>query len=426
MAEKTEETKVKAEVPQQQPESKKTETPVERVSVGDESIVELLDRVVWEALQARASDVHIEPREKDVVVRYRIDGMLREVLTVDKNMEQGLLFRIKVAAKLLTDQHFAPQDGRIRFLFNDKKLDTRISILPTSKGEKVVIRLLTQEGRSFTLEDLGFKDRELEVVQKAYIKPYGMILATGPTGSGKTTTLYAILKIINTREKNITTIEDPVEYDIEGVNHVQINAKANLTFANGLRSILRQDPDIIMVGEIRDAETAKIAVNSALTGHLVLSTLHTNDAVTTIPRLIDMGVEPFLVASTLNVVVAQRLARRLCDKCKQEFKLSQDDYTKIKSVRPDLASLLKVGEKYFKEGKCPDCDTGFKGRVGLYEVLEVTEAVREVIAKISTTDEIFNIAKKQGMELMIEDGVKKVAAGVTSLSELLRITALKE
>ena len=411
---------------QNQIDQQKAETQVERVSVGDESVVELLDRIVWEALKSKASDVHIEPREKDVVVRYRVDGMLREVLTIDKNMEQGLVFRIKVAAKLLTDQHFAPQDGRIRFIFEDKKLDTRISILPTSKGEKTVIRLLTQEGKSFALEDLGLKDRQLEIMQKAYIKPYGMILATGPTGSGKTTTLYSILKIINTREKNITTIEDPVEYDIEGVNHVQINVKANLTFANGLRSILRQDPDIVMVGEIRDSETAKIAINSAMTGHLVLSTLHTNDAITTIPRLFDMGVEAFLVASTLNVVVAQRLARKLCEKCRQTFRLTDADYNKIKSIRPDIAKLIKIGETYYKENKCEECNTGYKGRIGIYEILEVTEAIREIIARVSNADEIFNAARKEGMELMIEDGVKKVAAGVTSLSELIRITALKE
>ncbi|MFQ5492690.1 MAG: GspE/PulE family protein [Candidatus Dojkabacteria bacterium] len=402
---------------------------IENISTekGPVNIIELLDSIVYDALKRKASDIHMEPRENDLVVRYRIDGILQEVLTIDKNLEQALTFKIKVSAKLRTDEHFAPQDGRIRFVFDKKKLDTRISVLPITKGEKVVIRLLTSEGRSFELQDLGLVDKDLEIVQKSFRKPYGMILAVGPTGSGKTTSLYSILKILNSRDVNITTIEDPVEYDLEGVNHIQINTKANLTFATGLRSILRQDPDIIMVGEIRDKETARIAINAALTGHLVLSTLHTNDAVTTIPRLIDMGVEDFLVASTVNVVMAQRLARKLCDECKEEFVLSKRDLEELAKMRPDIASFLKANEKLYHEVGCDKCgDTGFKGRIGLYEVFEMTEEIRRLINDEANTDDIFNQARKQGLTLIVEDGIKKLRAGITSISELIRVTALKE
>jgi type II secretory ATPase GspE/PulE/Tfp pilus assembly ATPase PilB-like protein len=422
-----------AEPAQTKPESvvKKKEAVTQKVeTIGNDSpvnIVELLDSIVIGALQLKASDIHIEPRDEEMIVRYRIDGLLREVLRIDKNLEQALIFKVKVSAKLRTDEHFAPQDGRIRFVFDGKKLDTRISILPITKGEKIVIRLLTSEGRSFKLEDLGIVGHDLEVVEKSYAKPYGMILAVGPTGSGKTTTLYAILKILNSPDVNITTIEDPVEYDIEGVNHIQINVKAKLTFANGLRSILRQDPDIVMVGEIRDNETARIAINAALTGHLVLSTLHTNDSVTTIPRLIDMGVEPFLVASTVNVIVAQRLARKLCENCRQSFELSAQDHEELTKIRPDIGELIKSGEKIYHEVGCSVCgDTGFKGRIGLYEVLEVNEEVRDLINNKASTDQIYKLARKQDLHTIVEDGAKKVKGGVTSISELIRVTALKE
>lgn len=398
-----------------------------RSGSGPINIIELLDSIVFNALKSKASDVHLEPQEEQLLVRYRVDGIMREMLTIDKNLEQALIFKIKVSAKLRTDEHFAPQDGRIRFIFDGKKLDTRVSILPITRGEKVVMRLLTSEGRSFKLEDLGLKDNELEVVQKAYSKPYGMILAVGPTGSGKTTTLYSILKILNSSEVNITTVEDPVEYDLPGVNHIQINTKANLTFATGLRSILRQDPDIIMVGEIRDAETARIATNAALTGHLVLSTLHTNDAVTAIPRLMDMGIEGFLVASTVNLVVAQRLARKLCDECKKQFTLTKEDMEELKKIRPDIAAQLKGGEKIFHEVGCTVCDgSGFKGRLGLYEVFEIDESIRKLISEGTSSDELYKQARKNGLILIVEDGVKKLITGVTSISELIRVTALKE
>ncbi len=384
----------------------------------------ILNDLVVVALNKGASDIHIEPTEEAVVVRYRIDGILRDAFKIEKKYEESLIFKIKVNAKLRTDEHFAPQDGRITFEVG-KKVDTRISILPTTKGEKVVMRLLSKEGKSFKLEDLGMGEEDLLKVTRAYLKPYGSIIVSGPTGSGKTTTLYSILQIINSRDINITTVEDPVEYEIEGVNHVQINVKAGLTFAKGLRSILRQDPNIIMIGEIRDAETAEIATNSAMTGHLVLSTIHTNDAITTIPRLIDMGVDPYLIANTLNVVIAQRLARRLCQKCKVEYKITQKDLDALSYYRPDLTKLLKPEETVFKETGCKECASGFKGRVGLYEVLEITEEMQKLILLKTSTDEIFKVARSKGLKLIVEDGIDKLRKGITSLSEVMRVTALK-
>jgi type II secretory ATPase GspE/PulE/Tfp pilus assembly ATPase PilB-like protein len=409
----------------------KTEADVvlKEIEGGELTMVELVEAIIKLAFLMKASDVHIEPQEKALLIRYRLDGILREIVTLDKALEESLIFRIKVASKLRTDEHFAPQDGKIRFLFGDEfKLDTRISILPITKGEKVVIRLLSQDGQMITLEDLGLEGRDLSIVTKSYQKPYGMILCTGPTGSGKTTMLYSILKILNSPERNITTIEDPVEYDLDRVNHIQVNTKADLTFANGLKSILRQDPDIVMVGEIRDKETAKIAINAAMTGHLLLSTLHTNDAITTIPRLVDMGVEPFLVASTINVVIAQRLARRLCSKCKKETKITNEQLKDLSLSRPDLATLLNPDEVIFEPVGCTVCtNSGYKGRVGLYEVLEVNESVRRMIVdSTKTTDDIFALARKQGLVLIVEDGVRKAREGMTSIEEIVRVTALKE
>lgn len=385
----------------------------------------MINEIVLSALNKSASDVHIEPTEKYVLVRFRIDGILHDVYKIDIKYHNSLIFKIKVNAKLRTDEHFAPQDGRIQFDF-DGKLDTRISILPTAKGEKVVIRLLTEQGKSFKLEDLGMGEKDLIIVKKNYMKPYGCILVSGPTGSGKTTTLYSILKIINSREKNITTVEDPVEYEIEGVNQVQINTKAELTFAKGLRSILRQDPDIIMIGEIRDAETAEIAINSAMTGHLVLSTIHTNDAITTVPRLIEMGVDPYLVANTINTVIAQRLARKLCDKCKKKKVISQKDLDELGVYRPDIVTILKAGDTVYEEAGCESCTNGFKGRIGLYEVLEINESLRNLILERKSSDEIFKIARANNFILILEDGVDKIRKGLISLNELVRVTALRE
>jgi len=391
------------------------------------SLTEFINNIVFEAMNMGSSDIHIEPRETDAVVRFRVDGLLRDILTIDKNFEQPLIFKLKIAAKLQTDEHFAPQDGRIKFNLGDQRVDTRISIMPTTKGEKIVMRLLSSEGKSFQLEQLGLRGDYLTKVQRAYQKPYGTILAVGPTGSGKTTTLYSILKLLNSREVNITTIEDPVEYDISGVNQIQINPKTELTFATGLRSILRQDPDIIMVGEIRDSETARIAINAAMTGHLVLSTLHTNDSITTIPRLIDMGIEDYLISSTLNIIIAQRLARKLCESCKSEYKLAAKDYDNIKTIRPDIAKFIKTGSSLYKANGCNKCEnTGYKGRIGLYEVLNINEALRDIISRSGSNDEIFEAASKDGLKLIVEDGIDKLKEGIISLPELHRVTALKE
>lgn len=394
----------------------------------EQTITQLLDQVVRDAYDKQSSDIHFEPREKDMIVRYRIDGILHDVLTIAKELESALIFKIKIASNLKTDEHFAPQDGRIHFnLSEEAKFDTRISIVPTTWGEKIVIRLLTSGGKSLELADLGFSADALERVKNNYTKPYGMIVASGPTGSGKTTTLYSILKLVNSRDVNISTIEDPVEYSIEGVNHIQVNTKADLTFATGLRSLLRQDPDVIMIGEIRDKETAKIAINAAMTGHLVLSTIHTNDAVTTVPRFIDMGVEGYLVATTLNLIIAQRLARKLCSKCKKKVEITKEDYDSIQKIRPDIAAMIKVGDIVYEETGCSLCrDTGFKGRLGLYEVFEVNKDMRKMISEGADSDTLFEQARKNGLVLIVEDGIVKLKAGDISISELLRVTAIKE
>ncbi|MEI7578478.1 MAG: GspE/PulE family protein [bacterium] len=391
------------------------------------TITELINDIVKEALVLGTSDIHIEPRENDIIIRYRIDGLLRDAKVLNKDLGQTLLFKIKVSSKLRTDEHFAPQDGRISFVFGTVKVDTRISILPTTRGEKVVMRLLSSEGKALTLEDLGLFDRDLYIVQRSYQKPYGMILSTGPTGSGKTTSLYAMLKILNKPEINMMTVEDPVEYNIPGVNHIQINSKAGLSFATGLRSILRQDPNVIMVGEIRDEETARIAINAAMTGHMVLSTLHTNDAVTAIPRLFDMGIEPFLVATTLNIVIAQRLARRLCPECKTAFTLSPAELKQLATLRSDLSAYLKPHQTYYKATGCDLCGkTGYQGRVGLFEVLEIKKEIREIITGSRDVDKIAKVAREQGMLSIMEDGVKKTEQGLTTIDEIMRVTAYKE
>jgi len=417
-----EETTKKTEAPREAPAATPQNSTIDTQDIGN-----LLEVLVAKAFEAKSSDIHIEPTEKKLVVRYRIDGMLREAFYFDKLLEEALLFKIKVEAQIRTDEHFAPQDGKIRFNIAGTVIDARVSIVPTTKGEKVVIRLLVQQGKGLSLEDLGIVGDDLERVNKSYNKPYGMILAVGPTGSGKTTTLYTILKNLNSRERNITTIEDPVEYDIDGVNHIQVNTKADMTFANGLRSILRQDPDIVMVGEIRDTETARIAINAAMTGHLVLSTLHTNDSVTTIPRLVDMGIEPYLVASTVNIIIAQRLTRRLCEKCKQKYKLSAADLDHIQKMRPDIASFFKEGEALYKKNGCDVCsNTGYKGRVGLYEVLELTEKIRRAISEHATVDDIFAIARKLGLRLIVDSGSEKIKTGLIDFDELLRVTTMRE
>jgi len=343
---------------------------IENVANDKGTIGDVFNGIMNSAIEQKASDIHLEPKsDGQMLIRYRIDGVLYEIAFLNKDLQESLVFFIKISSKLRTDEHFAPQDGKISFEYHSEnesngasdnstdkdidknqimKVDARISILPISYGEKIVIRLLAQGAQALTLEMLGFMPKDLEKVEKSYKRPYGTIIAAGPTGSGKTTTLYAILKILNTRQVNTTTIEDPVEYEIDGVNHIQINPKAALTFASGLRAILRQDPNIIMVGEIRDVETALIAINAAMTGHLVLSTLHANDSITTIPRLRNLGIEQFLIASTVNMVMSQRLGRRLCSKCKKEYKLTESELSTLKQWRPDIAYYLKPGDTLYK------------------------------------------------------------------------------
>ncbi len=398
-------------------------------AVADElPIAKIVDTLIDAAYQDKASDIHIEPQEKSTLVRFRIDGVLHDVLELPKMLHDRIMTRIKVLSSLRTDEHLSAQDGKLRMILMEETLDIRVSIIPIVSGEKAVLRLLSSRSREFSLTDLGMNDRDLEKVTKAFEKSYGMILSTGPTGSGKTTSIYAILKILNTREKNITTIEDPVEYRIIGANQVQVNPKTNLTFASGLRSILRQDPNIIFVGEIRDSETAGIAVNAALTGHLVLSTLHTNDAATAIPRLSDMKVEPFLVASTVNIIVAQRLVRKICDSCKTGQSITRGEL--VKHIPEDVVTRHFGGEATFSvyKGKgCKICHfTGYSGRLGVFEVLEVTKEIRKLIAEKNDSDVIGAAAFKEGMSTMLDDGLDKVVKGYTTVEEVIRVTKVEE
>lgn len=390
----------------------------------DPPVARIVDAIVETAYQNRASDIHIEPEEGSCLVRYRIDGVLQEVMRAPKRLHERIMTRIKVLSSLRTDEHMAAQDGKMRAQLDEENLDIRVSILPIADGEKAVLRLLSSRSRQYTLHDLGMSEADLAKLTRAFGKSYGAILCTGPTGSGKTTTIYAILKIINTREKNITTIEDPVEYRIRGANQIQVNPKTNLTFASGLRSILRQDPNVIFVGEIRDGETAGIAINAALTGHLVLSTLHTNDAATAIPRLIDMKVEPFLVASTVAVILAQRLVRQICPACKHEATMTHEEM--IKSFPADVIKEnwgIKAKYPVFKGQGCKLCRlSGYQGRVGLFEVLEVTAGIRKLIIEKADADVIARAARGEGMKTILGDGFAKIAAGVTTVEEVLRVT----
>ncbi len=390
-------------------------------------IAKIVDLLVDYAYQDRSSDVHIEPKESNSLVRFRIDGVLHDVLYFPKNLHERIATRIKVLSRLRTDEHLSAQDGKMRIQLEEEKLDIRVSIIPIVEGEKIVMRLLSSHFRQFSLVDLGMSPKDLEKVNKAIKKSYGMILSTGPTGSGKTTSIYAVLKILNTREKNITTIEDPVEYRISGVNQVQVNPKTDLTFANGLRSLLRQDPNIIFVGEIRDGETASIAVNAALTGHLVLSTLHTNDAPSAIPRLIDMDIEPFLVASTLTVVIAQRLVRKICDMCKTSKVVQKEDLMEYISEEMIIKYFgSKQSFTVYQGVGCKICHfTGYAGRIGIFEVIETNSAIRDLITKRSNSDAITKQAVADGMTTMIEDGLQKIVKGQTTMEEVLRVTKVE-
>lgn len=393
-------------------------------AIGDAPIAKIMDLLIKYAYRDKASDIHIEPEEKDLLVRFRIDGILHDVLYLDKKLHERIITRIKILSRLRTDEHLSAQDGKMRVMVDDDNLDLRVSIIPIAEGENAVLRLLSSHFRQFSLTDLGMSDKDLEKVNSAINKSYGMILSTGPTGSGKTTSIYAILKILNTREKNITTIEDPVEYRIQGVNQIQVNPKTNLTFADGLRSILRQDPNVIFVGEIRDNETAGIAVNAALTGHLVVSTLHTNDSATALPRLTDMKVEPFLVASTVNIIVAQRLVRKICESCRIQINIKRGS---IEEIIPQDMATKHFGNSenitIFKGQGCKVChSTGYFGRIGIFEILEMSEKIKKLITEKSDSDMIMKTATEEGMTTMFEDGLDKIAKGVTTFEEVLRVT----
>lgn len=403
---------------------------VTAAALDEAPIATIVDALIDYAYQNKTSDIHIEPQEQTSMVRCRIDGVLHDVLTLPKNFHDRIITRIKVASKLRTDEHLSAQDGKMRVQLEEEHLDIRVSIVPIVDGEKVVMRLLSSKSRRFSLVDLGMSEADLKRVETAFSKSFGMILSTGPTGSGKSTSIYAILKILNTRQKNITTIEDPVEYRIKGVNQIQVITKTNLTFAAGLRSILRQDPNVVFVGEIRDTETAGIAVNAALTGHLVLSTLHTNDAATTLPRLTDMKIEPFLVASTVNVIIAQRLIRKICENCRTSVVMTEEEL--LKNLPADIIKkhYIPTGDKkevrMYKGAGCKIChDTGYSGRVGLFEVLEVTKDIKKLIVDKADSDVIAKAARKGGMTTMLDDGLEKVAKGVTTIEEVLRVTKVE-
>lgn len=390
-------------------------------------MAKIVDLIIGYAYQDRSSDIHIEPQDKETLVRFRIDGILHDVLTLPKKLHDQITTRIKVLASLRTDEHFTPQDGKMRIPLEEEDLDLRVSILPVVYGEKIVMRLLASKFRQFSLVDLGMRQEDLEKVNQGFKKSYGMVLSTGPTGSGKSTSIYAILKIINSREKNITTIEDPVEYRIQGVNQIQTNMKTDLTFASGLRSILRQDPNVVMVGEIRDSETAGIAVNAALTGHLVLSTLHTNDAATALPRLTDMNIESFLVASTVNVIIAQRLVRKICEMCKASLDIPTDELlNNLPEAMVKKHFGIKKDARVYRGQGCEVCHfTGYAGRIGVFEVLEVTPRIRKLITQKAEANDIQNQAVGDGMTTMLDDGLMKVIKGETTIEEILRVTKIE-
>jgi len=370
------------------------------------SVVKLVALIVEEAQSRRASDIHIDTQSAALRVRYRIDGQLDDFYLVPKRLHQELISRIKILAALRTDEHQSPQDGRFRLVLENRPVDIRVSVAPTYYGENAVLRLLCDNAEAFTLKTLGFSEKNVAKIQQALKKPYGMILATGPTGSGKTTALYALLKILNTKDSAIITIEDPIEYAVDGIQQIQVNSHAGLSFASGLRGILRQDPNIIMVGEIRDPETASIAVNAALTGHLLLSTLHTNDAATTLPRLLDMKIESYLVASTINAVIGQRLVRKICPSCKLEKHITSAEMESLGNVISE-ETLLSADKFYFGQG-CAECgNTGYSGRVGIHEVIIPDPEIRDAILSKNSSARIKTIAIKKGMSSMIEDGFAK-------------------
>ncbi len=410
--------------------------------VQDAPITRAVNTIMEYAVKSRASDVHIEPREKDIKVRYRVDGILHNTMTLPKSIHPALVSRIKILSNLKIDEHRIPQDGRFQIKSEKSEIDLRVSVTPIVYGEKVVIRLLDKTSGIITLEELGIKGRAYDIIQDGIRRPHGMILSTGPTGSGKSTTLYAVLQKLNIPDVNIITVEDPVEYNINGINQIQVNNAVGLTFASGLRSILRQDPDIIMVGEVRDNETAELAVQSALTGHTVLSTLHTNSAAGALPRLLEMDIEPFLIASTVNTVMAQRLVRRICESCKEEYKATpkmtaaikaslkgilpskNDPVEKTKNLGFEKIQLVETDQFTLYRGKgCGRCgNTGFFGRIGVYEIFSISDAIENLVIHQASSADIQGQAIKEGMVTMRQDGFLKVLAGITTIQEIVRTT----
>lgn len=401
----------------------------------DLPVIRIVDTLIRHAILQAASDIHIEPMEKEVLVRYRIDGILHDAMTLPKKIAQGIVARVKVMANLRLDEHRLPQDGRFKIETDEYRISFRVSVLPVFDGEKIVLRLLPETAKGYTLEELGFWGANLERVHSAIRRPTGIILATGPTGCGKTTTLYTMLEMLNIPGVNISTIEDPIEYRIPRINQTQVRPDIGLSFANGLRSLLRQDPNILMVGEIRDNETASLAINAALTGHLVLSTLHTNSAAGALPRLLDMKVEPFLIASTVTAIISQRLVRRLCPD-QEKYRLTLAEIASLKKdINLDRALETLKKEKivdpkttlekmeWGRPKKTEECAEGYKGRIGIHEVLEMSESIKELVVKNATSDEIEKRARDEGMMTMLEEGFVRAAQRVTSIEEVLRVTS---
>ena len=386
------------------------------------SPTQFLDELLGTSISEKVSDIHFEPNDNDVIIRIRIDGVLSELTTLSKEFYEKILNKIKVLAKLRIDEHFSAQDGAIRY--NNTSIDLRISIIPTLNGEKIVIRILSKYIQTLGLDSLGISNTKKNEIIRSVHKPYGMVLVCGPTGSGKTTTLYSVLNEINNDKINITTIEDSVEYRIKGINQIQVNPNTNLTFAKGLRSIVRQDPDVMLVGEIRDKETAEIAINAALTGHLLLSTFHTNDAASAIPRLIDMKIEPFLLASTLNIIIAQRLVRRVCEHCKVSKTYSSQE---LIETYPREAKYFKGGNITLYHGKgCSQCNNlGYKGRTAIFEYIIISDDLKELIAQKPTSTQIWQLAKNNGSTSLFVDGINKVKMGITTIEEITRVAEFK-
>lgn len=392
----------------------------EIIESGKKVAQEIVTEIFRDALSYNSSDIHFEPQGKETIIRFRVDGVLQEAGRISNEYYSNILNFIKVQGGLRIDEHYSAQDGSINYKFGKQEVDMRISILPIVGGEKIAIRILAKYIKGFSLHEIGLEKKDRDLMRKEIQRPFGMILTSGPTGSGKTTTLYSLLRLLNNPRVNITTLEDPIEYRVKGINQIQVNQATNLTFLKGLRTIVRQDPDVIMVGEIRDEETAEMAVNASLTGHLLLSTFHANDSATTIARLLDMGIEPFLLASTLRVVVAQRLVRKLCEKCRYSVSISKEDF---KKENPTIAKYLKNENNIFYQSHgCEACGyTGYNGRTAIFEIILNTPELQDLILNKPSAKQIWDLAKKQGSDSLFADGMEKVKSGITSLDDLLRV-----